>query len=157
MRSAAVAKSSLMTSEGQDPTRNNCLMSGRRSSNSLTTRSISCCASAMPARSVSSRMAVAKRGSAKIITPAADCKRCAQVRLPTTRKKASCILRCNQMMPVKPQNTSCWPRCFRTGVLEHPRDGGGANCSVMLAPPQPEERSQLVTGQHAASTGTDPR
>jgi hypothetical protein len=34
-------------------------------------------------------MAVAKRGSAKIITPAADCSKWAQVRDPTTRKKAS--------------------------------------------------------------------
>ena len=34
-------------------------------------------------------MAVAKRGSAKIITPAADWIRCAQVREPTTRKNAS--------------------------------------------------------------------
>jgi hypothetical protein len=55
-------------------------------------------------------IAVAKRGSAKIITPAADWIRCAQVREPTTRKKASWILRCSQMMPVSPQNTSRWPR-----------------------------------------------
>jgi hypothetical protein len=61
-------------------------------------------------------MAVAKRGSAKIITPAADCSRCAQVRLPTTRKKASWILRCSQTMPVRPQKTSRWPRSRRTGM-----------------------------------------
>ena len=60
-------------------------------------------------------IAVAKRGSAKIITPAADWIRCAQVREPTTRKKASWILRCSQMMPVRPQNTSRWPRSRRTG------------------------------------------
>ena len=51
-------------------------------------------------------MAVANRGSAKIITPAADWIRWAQVREPTTKKNASWILRCNQMMPVRPQNTS---------------------------------------------------
>ena len=62
-------------------------------------------------------IAVAKRGSAKIITPAADWIRCAQVREPTTRKKASWILRCSQMMPVRPQNTSRWPRSRRTGGL----------------------------------------
>ena len=38
-------------------------------------------------------IAVANRGSAKIITPAADWMRWAQVREPTTRKKASWILR----------------------------------------------------------------
>ncbi len=61
-------------------------------------------------------IAVAKRGSAKIMTPAADWIRCAQVREPTTRKKASWILRCSQMMPVRPQNTSRWPRWRRIGV-----------------------------------------
>ena len=61
-------------------------------------------------------IAVAKRGSAKIITPAADWIRWAQVREPTTRKKASWILRCSQMMPVSPQNTSRWPRSRRTGA-----------------------------------------
>ena len=60
-------------------------------------------------------MAVAKRGSAKIITPAADWIRCAQVREPTTRKNASRILRCSQTMLVRPQNTSRWPRSRRTG------------------------------------------
>ena len=68
-----------------------------------------------PARSRSSMMAVAKRGSAKIITPAADWIRCAQVREPTTRKNASWILRCSQTMPVRPQNTSRWPRSELTG------------------------------------------
>ena len=62
-------------------------------------------------------MAVAKRGSAKIITPAADWIRCAQVREPTTRKNASWILRCSQMMPVRPQKTSRWPRCAQHGGL----------------------------------------
>ena len=90
-------------------------MSGRRSSSRATTRSSSSLASASPARSRSSMIAVAKRGSAKIITPAADWIRCAQVREPTTRKKASWILRCSQMMPVRPQNTSRWPRSRRTG------------------------------------------
>jgi hypothetical protein len=52
-----------------------------------TSRSSSSWASAMPARSPSSRIAVPKRGSAKIMTPAADCSRCAQVREPTTRKE----------------------------------------------------------------------
>ncbi len=61
-------------------------------------------------------MAVAKRGSAKIMTPAADWIRCAQVRDPTTRKKASWILRCSQMMPVRPQKTSRCPRWRRTGA-----------------------------------------
>ena len=51
-------------------------------------------------------IAVANRGSAKIITPAADWIRWAQVREPTTRKKASWILRCSQTMPVRPQNTA---------------------------------------------------
>ena len=117
---AIVARSILMTSDGQDPTRNNRLMSGRLDSSSPTVRSSSTWASAIPAKSVSSRIAVAKRGSAKIITPAALCNKCAQVRDPTTRKKASCILRCNQMIEVRPQNTSCWPRSLRTGVDAHP-------------------------------------
>ena len=43
---------------------------------------------------------------AQIITPAADCMRWAHVREPTIKKKASCIFRCSQMMPVRPQNTS---------------------------------------------------
>ena len=51
-------------------------------------------------------MAVANRGSANTITPAADWIRWAQVREPTTRKKASWILRCSQTMLVSPQNTS---------------------------------------------------
>ena len=58
-------------------------------------------------------IAVANRGSAKIITPAADWIRCAQVRDPTTRKKASWILRCSQMIPVSPQKASHWPRSRR--------------------------------------------
>jgi hypothetical protein len=62
-------------------------MSGRRASRRCTQRSSSSLASARPARSRSSRMAVAKRGSAKIITPAADWIRWAQVREPTTRKE----------------------------------------------------------------------
>ena len=78
-------------------------MSGRRSSRRVTTRSSSALASARPARSRSSRMAVAKRGAAKIMTPAADWSMWAQVREPTTRKKASCILRCSQTIPARPQ------------------------------------------------------
>jgi hypothetical protein len=84
-------------------------MSGRRSISRVTTRSSSSLASARPARSRSSMIAVAKRGSAKIITPAADWIRCAQVREPTTRKKASWIFRCSQTMPVSPQNTARCP------------------------------------------------
>ena len=68
-------------------------------------------------------IAVANRGSAKIITPAADWMRCAQVREPTTRKNASWILRCSQTMPVRPQNTSRWPRSRRTGVGSQPSIG----------------------------------
>ena len=105
-RSAARDKSSLMTSEGHEPTKNKVRMSGRRLSSLLTTLSSSSLQSAKPAKSRSSMMAVPKRGSAKIITPAADCMRWAQVREPTTKKKASWIFRCNQMMPVRPQNTS---------------------------------------------------
>jgi len=118
--SAARDRSSLITSDGQEPTRNSCLMSGRLARRRETSRSSSSWASASPARSCSSRMAVAKRGSAKIITPAADCKRWAQVREPTTKKKASCILRCNQMMLVNPQKTSCCPRSFKTGAFRQP-------------------------------------
>ena len=67
-------------------------------------------------------MAVAKRGSAKIMTPAADWIRWAQVREPTTRKKASGIFRCSQTIPVRPQNTSRWPRSRSTG--SSPGNGG---------------------------------
>jgi hypothetical protein len=88
-RWAARDRSSLMTSEGHDPTRKSMRMSGRRASSSSTTRSSSSLASASPARSRSSMIAVAKRGSANTITPAADWIRWAQVRDPTTRKKAS--------------------------------------------------------------------
>ena len=70
-------------------------------------------------------MAVAKRGSAKIITPAADWIRCAQVREPTTRKKASWILRCSQTMPVRPQNTSRWPRSRSTSAHRRLAAAGG--------------------------------
>ena len=73
-------------------------------------------------------IAVANRGSAKIITPAADWIRCAQVREPTTRKKASCIFRCSQMIPVSPQNTSRWPRSRRTGASAQPR-AAARSCS----------------------------
>jgi hypothetical protein len=125
-RCAARPRSSLMTSEGHEPTRKSMRISGRRASRRATTRSSSSLASAMPARSRSSMMAVAKRGSAKIITPAALCSRCAQVREPTTRKNASWILRCSQTMPVRPQNTSRWPRSRSTSTAgtgaasEHP-------------------------------------
>ncbi len=71
-RAAARDRSSLITSDGHEPTKNSILMSGRRASNCVTTRSSSVLASARPARSRSSMIAVAKRGSAKIITPAAD-------------------------------------------------------------------------------------
>ena len=104
-------------------------MSGRRASSWATTRSSSSLASASPARSRSSMMAVAKRGSAKIITPAADWIRCAQVREPTTRKKASWILRCSQMMPVRPQNTSRWPRSRSTGRVARSQPGTAATGS----------------------------
>ena len=50
-----------------------------------------------------------KRGSAKIITPAALWIRWAQVREPTTRKKASGMRRCSHTIEVRPQNTSRWP------------------------------------------------
>jgi hypothetical protein len=69
-------------------------------------------------------IAVAKRGSAKIMTPAADWMRCAQVREPTTRKNASWIFRCSQMMPVRPQNTSRCPRSRRTGASHPPAHHG---------------------------------
>ena len=82
-------------------------------------------------------MAVPKRGSAKIITPAADWIRWAQVREPTTRKKASWILRCSQTMPVRPQKTSRWPRSRRmgsTGVVSlqprAPLTGRATGCRV---------------------------
>ncbi|WP_373928648.1 chlorophyllide a reductase iron protein subunit X [Sphingomonas aerolata] len=42
------------------------------------------------------------------------------IREPTTRKNASWILRCSQMIPVSPQNTSRWPRSRSTGVASHP-------------------------------------
>jgi len=71
-RKAARDRSSLITSEGQEPTRNNRRISGRRAINCVTIRSSSSLASVRPARSFSSMIAVAKRGSAKIITPAAD-------------------------------------------------------------------------------------
>ena len=71
-RCAALDRSNLMTSEGQEPTKNRSLISGRRSSNCFTTLSSSSLASARPAKSRSSIIAVANRGSAKIITPAAD-------------------------------------------------------------------------------------
>jgi hypothetical protein len=87
--SAERERSSLITSDGHEPTRNRSLMFGRRSRSRATVRSSSSFASARPAKSFSSRMAVAKRGSAKIITPAADWSRCAQVREPTTKKNAS--------------------------------------------------------------------
>ena len=74
-------------------------------------------------------IAVAKRGSAKIITPAADWIRCAQVREPTTRKKASWILRCSQTMPVSPQNTSRWPRSRST--CGSAQATAAAACAVM--------------------------
>ena len=80
-------------------------------------------------------MAVAKRGSAKIITPAADWMRCAQVREPTTRKKASWILRCSQTMPVRPQNTSRWPRSRSTGMSLQPVAGGARNGRFMTLAP----------------------
>ena len=81
-------------------------------------------------------MAVAKRGSAKIITPAADWMRWAQVRDPTTRKKASWILRCSQTIPVSPQNTSRWPRSRSTGrsTLSQPASGG---FTAAFMPPPP--------------------
>ena len=97
--------------------------------------------SAMPARSRSSRMAVAKRGSAKIITPAADCMRWAQVREPTTRKNASWILRCSQTMPVRPQNTSRWPRSL---IDSRRRAGRGARRrrGVAFTTTPPQSRSE---------------
>ena len=83
-------------------------------------------------------IAVAKRGSAKIITPAADWMRCAQVREPTTRKKASWILRCSQTIPVSPQNTSRWPRSRRTGRVAQPSSavacGTGVGAFIARAP-----------------------
>mmetsp|Transcript_18552 Transcript_18552/g.30584 ORF Transcript_18552/g.30584 Transcript_18552/m.30584 type:complete len:218 (-) Transcript_18552:840-1493(-) len=149
IRSAALARSSLITSEGQEPTRNNCLMSGRRARSSSTTLSSSSWASARPARSVSSRIAVPKRGSAKIITPAADWRRWAQVREPTTKKNASCILRCSQMIPVRPQNTSRWPRCLRIGVSRQPPWLGRRGSSVMREPHsalRPEAGRRVISG-----------
>ena len=73
--SAALDKSSLITSEGQEPTRKSCFISGRLSNKFATSLSNSSWASAIPARSFSSNIAVPNLGSAKIITPAADCKR----------------------------------------------------------------------------------
>jgi hypothetical protein len=69
-----------MTSDGQEPTRNSCLMSGRRQQ-ALFDLAVKLFMGVGHAGQVtSSRIAVPKRGSAKIITPAADCRRCAQVR-----------------------------------------------------------------------------
>jgi hypothetical protein len=105
-----------MTSDGQEPTRNSCLMSGTAAEElfDLAVEFLMGVGHAGKIALLEDRGAEA--GSAKIITPAADCRRCAQVRDPTTRKKASCILRCSQMMPVSPQKTSRWPRSFRTGA-----------------------------------------
>ncbi len=83
-------------------------------------------------------------GSAKIITPAADWMRCAQVREPTTRKKASWIFRCIQMMPVSPQNTACCPRSRRTGASTQPTgDAPSRRMGVMsfMAAPPPRGRA----------------
>ncbi len=71
-RPAARCKSNLITSDGHEPTKNNNLISGRLANKRCTTLSSSSFASARPARSRSSIIAVANRGSAKIITPAAD-------------------------------------------------------------------------------------
>jgi hypothetical protein len=76
-------------------------------------------------------------------TPAADCSRCAQVREPTTRKNASWIFRCSQMIPVSPQNTSRWPRSRRTGRSRQPPAGR----ALMPSPQRP-------AGPGAACTGT---
>jgi hypothetical protein len=128
-RWAARARSSLITSLGQEPTRKSVRMSGRRASSCA--RRDRALRWRRPARRGPSPQGSRspKRGSAKIITPAADWMRCAQVRDPTTRKKASCILRCSQTMPVRPQKTSRCPRSRRTGRSRHGDVGPGRSPS----------------------------
>ena len=79
-----------MTSDGQEPTRNSSLMSGRRSKELVDDAVELFVAIGHPGQ-----IAFLDNGGPqsavrrKIITPAADWSRCAQVRLPTTRKNAS--------------------------------------------------------------------
>ena len=152
-RAAAAARerSSLMTSDGHEPTRNSVRMSGRRAS-SCATHAVELVVARRRGRRgrAPRRIAVAKRGSAKIITPAADWMRCAHVREPTTRKKASCILRCSHTMPVRPQNTSRWP-----ALAEH-RERRRRASAPGAAQPSASGRSVALTRPPAARRGPAP-